>query len=116
MMRSFYATGNPTVTIYTKSRKPARSDRQTIQAIRKSSGAPIRVRLFVDESMQHISSVLASSASAVVRPPRLGDDYILYPNLSCTDRWTEGSIPLGREWLFEENENGWIGKKLQHIV
>lgn len=115
MKRLLYGIVDPVVTIDTKSRKLVSTDHQTIQTIRKSSGAHIGVQPFVDESMPHISSVLASSADAVGRPPRLGGDYILYPNLICTNCWPRCSIPLGKEWLFEENRNEWVGKKINHI-
>ncbi len=116
MKRSLYGVGDPVVTMDKESKKLVSTDHQTIQTIRKSSGAPIGVQPFVDESMPHISSVLVSSANAVGRPPRLGDDYILYPNLTCTNCWPRCLIPLGKEWLFKGNENEWVGEKTNHIL
>ena len=115
MMRSLYGVGDLLVNINTQSRRIDSVDRESVLTIhKKSSESPIGVQPFIDSSMKRISLVLASSVNVVTRPIGLGDDLILYPNLTTTNRWHEGLIPLGIEWLFEENQNGWAGSKLKH--
>ncbi len=114
VMRSLYGVGDLRVNLNTESRRIDSADRESVSTIHKTSNSPIGVQPFVDSSMKHISLVLASSVNAVAWPLGLGDDFVLYPNLTCTNRWPESLISLGIEWLFEENRNGWVGKKLRH--
>ena len=83
-------------------------------SILKKSGGKIPVRPFIDCSMPHIAAVLGSSSDMVNLPRRLGDDFALFPNLSCEMAWPEGSIKLGEEWVFREVDGEWKEQKISH--
>ena len=85
MPRALYGIGNQILEYNKRTGEQVGSYRETISEIRKkSSGAPVGIQPFVDGSMPHISATLASWAKVVSPPRRLGDDYVLYPNLAST--------------------------------
>jgi hypothetical protein len=69
--------------------------------ISKKSGASVSVNPFVlgDGTIPHISAVLGSREDAANLPARLGDGFVVYPNLSAASDWAAGSIRLGEEWV-----------------
>ena len=106
MMRALYGIGELVAEYDTRRHKITGFGRQPILTVRKSSGATIGLTPFVDGSEKRVSLVLASSKNAIsFSSSNLGDDYVLYPNLACTNRWPEGLIPLGREWTFEKHQS-----------
>jgi hypothetical protein len=112
MMRSLYGVGNTVLTLNRSTREIVGSHHQHIEKIEKASGAEIGVQPFVDGSMDHVSAVLVSWAQAWSRPSTLGGDFVLYPNLSCRNRWARNLFPVAEEWLFEEDKDGWSGEKI----
>ena len=111
MMRSLYGAGDIIATLNLDSRKLVSIERQDMPRIRKTSGAEINVQPFVDGSMKHVSSVLASSAHAFNRPSTLDGDFVLYPNLSSKNPWSRHSCPVAAEWIFSETDDGWRGNR-----
>lgn len=67
------------------------------------------VKPFIDGSVEHVSAVLASRADAANLPSQLGDDFVLYPNLTCESPWPRRALCVGREWRFEESDDEWKG-------
>ena len=111
MMRSLYGVGDIILSLNRHTGRIVDSDRQHLEKIEKASGAEIGVQPFVDGSMDHVSAVLSSWANAFMRPSTLGGDFVLYPNLSCSNHWVRSLLPVAEEWSFEEDECGWSGEK-----
>ena len=99
MMRALYGFGN-VITKWNIDTNEVNSHHAQLTSISKESGARICVRPFIDRSMSHIAVVLGSSSDMVNLPQRLGDDFALFPNLSCEMVWREGFLQLGKEWVF----------------
>lgn len=117
MPRSLYGIGDPILEYDKVTGEQVGSRYEMMTEIRKrSSGSPVVVQPFTDGSVPHISAVLASWANVVSLPKRLGDDCILYPNLSCANPWLKGTVPMGEEWSYKEAESGWCGTLTTHIV
>ena len=112
MMISLYGVGDPVLTLNRDTREIVDSHHQHIEKFEKASGAEIGVQPFVDGSMDHVSAVLVSWAQAWSRPSTLDGDFVLYPNLSCRNRWARNLFPVAEEWLFEEDIDGWSGEKI----
>ena len=113
MMRAVYGVGNVR-TDWDIDTNEVNSHHEQLTSISKKSGAKICVRPFIDRSMPHIAAVLGSSSDMVNLFPRLGDDFALFPNLSCEMAWPEGFIKLGEEWVFREVDGEWKGQKISH--
>ncbi len=113
MRRALYGVGN-VITKWNIDTNEVNSHHGQLTSISKESGAKICVRPFIDRSMSHIAAVLGSSSDMVNLPQRLGDDFALFPNLSCEMAWPEGFIKLGEEWLFREVDGEWKGQKISH--
>ena len=107
--RSVYGIGNQIVSLDRISRKVVGRSHESKSSVLKSSGAAVGIQCFTDGSMAHVSAVLGSEANAFNLPEQLGQDFVLYPNLTATNRWPEGSLSLGREWAFKETDSGWSG-------
>ena len=116
MMRSLYGVGDMFVTFNKTSGKFGETGRRSVLTIAKFSGAEIDVQPFVNESMEHVSSVLASWANAFNRPSNLGADFVLYPNLSCSNPLLGSMLPVAEEWLFTETEDSWSGSKDRRML
>ena len=72
MMRSLYGIGDMFVNFNKTTGKFGKTSHQSILTIAKTSGAEIGVQPFVDGSMKHVSSALASCANAFNVPSNLG--------------------------------------------
>ena len=107
--RSVYGIGNPVLTVDKISRTIVGSGRESKASVLKSSGAHVGVQCFTDGSMAHVSGVLGTGTNAFNLPAQLGQDFVLYPNLTAGCLWPEGLLPLGMEWVFEETGSGWRG-------
>ena len=115
MMKALYGRGNMTLRIdrYTKELKTI--DHEFVTKVVKRSGSEVGTTPFVDDGLPHISSALVFWGNAANLPRRLGDDCVLYPNLSCLNVWRPGAIPMGREWVFVEREDGWNGSPKDYL-
>ena len=109
--RSVYGIGDLIVSLDRVSGRRTGIDRENRMSVLKSSGAPVEVRCFIDGSMAHIAAVLGSSENAFNLCEERGQGFVLYPNLTAVPRWSGGLIPLGREWVFKEVDDGWTGKQ-----
>lgn len=107
MMRALYGVGDMVVEFDKYTRKATDVGHESVTEIVKKSGASVGTMPFVDCSMPHVSSALIFWSSAANHPTRLGDDCMLYPNLTCRIPWREGAIPMGHEWVFAESPEGW---------
>jgi hypothetical protein len=117
MMRALYGVGDLVLTLNRESGTIVGSHHEQLASInKKSSGQPVEIQPFIDGSMGHVSAVLGSRADAANLPGRLGDDLVLYPNLTAIAPWPEGSIQLGDEWTFATSADGWDGRRAQYIV
>ncbi len=107
MRRALYGLGHPTITIDKNTLSAVASGYQERPELEKqSTGSPVSVDPFVDGSMPHVSSVLGSREDAYNRPPRLGDGFVIYPNLSAGVLWPERAIQLGQEWIPTRQPDG----------
>ena len=115
VMRALYGLGDMELKIdkYTKELKSI--SHQSITTIHKRSGSPVGTIPFVDDSMDYISSALVFWSNAANLPKKLGDDCVLYPNLSCRNSLPQGVISMGREWRFTEYEDGWQGSPIDYL-
>ena len=109
LMRSVYGIGNLIANLDIISRKIVGYSREAMSSVPKASGAGVGVQCFTDGSMAHISALLASGTNAFNCSGLLGQDFILYPNLTAANPWLAGLIPLGREWKFVESDTDWSG-------
>ena len=114
MMTGLYGLGNPCVSVDRNTMEVVDYHNTQLCSIKKSSGKKIGVQPFIDGSMPQISAVLKSRSDMVNLPQHLGDDLVLFPNLSCKTAWTECSIKLGKEWVFREIDGEWKGRILDH--
>ena len=117
-LRSLYGIGDPIVYVGRDRGGVLETGNVSVEAVRKSSGADVGVRPFVDNSMGHISAVLGAHGGAFVlgahddafnRTNRLGDDFVMYPNLTADSPWPEGLLRVGKEWCFHHTEGSWEG-------
>ena len=116
MKRAIYGIGDPYVAIERNSRKVTGTGCQSVEYINKfSSGAPVSVRCFIDRSMAHISALLASWVNCGILSSGLGDDFVVYPNLTCDVKWTSNIFPVGEEWIFDETNEKWNGQKIVRV-
>jgi len=115
IMRALYGRGNPVALIdkYTGELKSV--DHQGVMEVVKHSGSAVGTMPFIDGSMAHVSSALVFSNNAANPPKSLGDDCILYPNLSSQSLWHRGAIPMGCEWSFTECEDRWKGSRIDYL-
>lgn len=112
LKRALYGVGDPVLHVDSDTHSIVDTHHLEIESIsKKSSGASVNVRPFVDGSMGQISSVWTFSGNAIDRPPKLGSDCIQYPNLTSANCWPQGTISMGEEWRFEESEKGWKGDR-----
>ena len=108
IMRSLYGLGDPIVQLDQR-RRPIGIEHDRVESVRKSSGEDVGLLPFIDNSTAHVSALLASHANMINRPDLLGDDFVLYPNVSCRTPWPQAILKLGREWRFSPQTNGWRG-------
>ena len=115
IMKALYGRGDPVAQFdkYTGELKSV--DHQADTEVIKHSGSPVGTMPFIDGSMAHVSSALVFSNNAANLPKSLGDDCILYPNLSCQSLWRQGAIPMGCEWTFTECEDRWKGSRIDYL-
>ena len=116
MMRSLYGIGDMFVTFNKTSGTFGKTGHQSILTIAKTSGAEIGVQPFVDGSMKHVSSALASCANAYNPSTSLCADIVLYPNLSCSNPLPGSMLPAAQEWSFTETEDSWSGSKIRRML
>ncbi len=116
MMKALYGVGDMVVEFDKYTRKATDVGHESVTEIVKTSGSPVGTMPFVDSSMSHISSALIFWSNAANLPARLGDDCLLYPNLTCRIPWREGAIPMGREWMFAESHKGWTGSPRDYMT
>ena len=115
MMTTLYGVGNLVIKLDRDTGAVVgREHEQLTSIVKRASGAEVGVQPFIDGSMPHIAAVLGSRSDAVNLPRRLGDDFGLFPNLTGTMKWAEGSIELGEEWSFREAEGEWKGQKTNY--
>ena len=107
--RSLYGVGDHLVELNRRTGGIVDSGYGHVVSIRKSSGADVPVEPFIDNSLKHVSAVLASHMNAFNRPSRPGDDFVLYPNLTAKNRWPQSVLNVGKEWRFEESDDEWNG-------
>ena len=115
MKNSLYGVGDQPVELPRRTGGIVDSGHGHVASIRKSSGADVPVEPFIDNSLKHVSAVLASHMDAFNRPSRLGDDFVLYPNLTAKNPWPQSVLNVGKEWSFEESDDEWNGTLIQRL-
>ena len=117
MRRTLYGLGDLTLTIDRESRKIVdRGYREQPEVAKQATGARVNALPFVDGSLPHVSAVLGSSEDAANRPSRLGDGFVLYPNLSAAVPWQPRAIRRGQEWIVGATaDDGWDLKRESFI-
>ena len=108
-LRSLYGRGDPQIRVELPRGRVTGVGNASVAAVRKASGADVGVRPFVDNSMGRITAMMGSYLDAFNRPCCLGDDIVLYPNLTADVPWVERVLKVGREWCFEAIHGGWEG-------
>ena len=107
-LRSLYGRGDPVIKIDRSSGAMSVSNANVV-AVQKASGADVGVQPFIDASLEHVTAVLGSHASPFNRPSRIGDDFVLYPNLTGGVAWPKCVLGVGDKWCFSETKRGWKG-------
>ena len=125
MQRALYGEGDLILNFDKRTGEVVGSGYERTPDIHKQSGAQVGLTRggwpssLIDGSMSHISAAMASSATAVEPPLGLGDDCVLYPNLSCVNPWPKGTMPMGEERIVQQSEDGegqWILTKIAHTL
>ena len=112
--RALYGIGDPEIKIDGRTRRVTSFDHIYIKSIRKkSSGAEVNVNPFTDGSLMHISAVLISESNAVNQPAKVGDDFVMYPNLECNNQIPQPLLRIGREWRFQTYKDRWRGRLVE---
>ena len=109
--RSVYGLGDRFVSLGRMGPEIVGSGHESRKSVQKSDGAHVGVQCFTDGSMPHISAILGSGVHAFCPPSELGQDFILYPNLTADNHWPAGFLPLESEYVFQEADNGWVGSQ-----
>ncbi len=104
--KSLYGIGDPILNLDGQ-RRATRIHYARIESVRKPSGKSVGLMPFIDRSIMHISALLASDANMDNRPDKLGDDFVLYPNVSGQNSCPPGILELGREWRISPRTDGW---------
>lgn len=119
MRRSLYGEGDLILHFDKRTGRVVRTHYETTPEVSKRSGSPVGLTPFIDGSMGHISAAMASWATAQYPPVGLGDDCVLYPNLSSVNAWPKGMLPMGEEWFVRESddrEDEWGLTKIIHTL
>jgi hypothetical protein len=117
MMRALYGVGDLVLTVSRDTGAIIGSRHDELTHIAKNrTGALVGVQPFIDGSLSHISAVIGSRADAVNLPRRLGDDLMLFPNLTATVPWVAGTVRRGEEWSFAPVSNGWDGERVSYVT
>lgn len=116
MCRALYGVGDLMIAIDRETREVVDRRFQKIAHIaKKSTGNLVGVRSFIDGSRPHIAAVIGSRASLGNVPPKLGNDLVIYPNLSADNQWPPEVLRLGEELIFNPNgTNSWTGEKAKY--
>ena len=62
--------------------------------------------------MASLTGVIVSGHSAMSAAHKSSPDFALYPNLTATTPWKVGNLPIEREWQFQQDPDGWMGRLL----
>lgn len=107
MPRALYGLGDIVSPIDRTSQKTVGQRHAREPILKKTgTGSPISVTPFKDGSLSHISAVLGSWEDAYNRTKNLGEELILYPNISAKNKWQSGILNMGEEWELRQSENG----------
>ena len=111
MKFALYGSGNLALEIdrFTKELVGTRHE-EVFSISKKSSGAAVNVRPLVDDSISHVSAAWGFLGCAANSCSDIASDCIQSPSLTSKNRWPEGQISLGREWIFEEVHGAWQGR------
>jgi hypothetical protein len=114
VFRAPYGVGELIITYDLKTLRPVEHSHRQLASIEKlKSGQPVGVQPFIDGCMPAIAGAIVScdvSASAALldSPPAL----TMYPNLTASEPWRTGVLPIPYEWQFEPTAEGWRGQLL----
>lgn len=108
MLRALYGVGNPVLHLDRATGAVVARDHQIIASVPKcGTGAPVPMQSFADGSIPHISAVLASREDVWNVPGQLGAGTRWHPNLTATNPWPAGLLPVGAELQFTPEEDSW---------
>ena len=97
-MRALYGVGDPVIQIGRHSGEVRGVGNARVESVKKkASGAEVGVQPFIDGTMEHVTAVLGSYAYAFECRTQLGDDFVLYPNLTGDVSWPPGVLQVGAE-------------------
>lgn len=82
--------------------------------LRRSSGSAVDAASFLHPGLEHVTGALVSGTDAANCPAPLGVDFMLFPNQNATPGYTEGQLPLGREWRLRAAEGGYNCEIIEH--
>ncbi len=108
-----YGVGPQYVVIDRETGEPVRSGYQHRPELLRSSGSSVDVAPFLHPEFAHVAGALISGADAANCPMPLGLDFMLLPNPNALPRYSERQLPIGREWRFERDGEGY---RLAEIV
>lgn len=66
--------------------------------LQRTSGAPVDAAPFLHAEFAHVTGALVSSVDAANCAYPFGLDFMLFPNPLGAPPYTEGQLPIGREW------------------
>lgn len=74
--------------------------------LQRSSGSTVDAGPFLHAGLGHIAGALISSTDAANCPYPPGYDFMLFPNPNAAPAFTEGQLPVGREWRLAPMPDG----------
>jgi hypothetical protein len=101
-----YGHGPQVVTVDRKALEVTGSHIQYKPELRRSSGSTVDAAPFLHPGLEHVAGALVSGADAANCQHPLGVDFMVFPNQYATPTYTEGQLPLGREWRLQRVDGG----------
>jgi hypothetical protein len=110
-----YGVGNQYVSIDPKTHQTVDSGWQYRAHIPRASGSPVDVSPFLRPGLEHVGGAIVGSLNSANCDPPIGRDFIQLPNQFAAQRYPQGKIKMGREWVLADVGQGtYDGTIIEH--
>lgn len=114
-LAAIYGVGAPFVEIDRKSGHIVDSGFHHRPELQRTSGSRVDAAPFLHAEFAHVTGALVSSVDAANCAYPFGLDFMLFPNPLGAPPYTEGQLPVGREWrLVPVGEDGYQAEVIEH--